>query len=71
MLEPNKIGYIRRGKHAGFYIKVAYDPEDTGGYYVFFSRDFSEKTAEGYDNWYLDLEDVERLLGTLEIEWKD
>ena len=42
---------IRTGDMAGFYLRAEYD-EDTGGYYVYYSRDFSDLSAEGYDEWY-------------------
>lgn len=61
-------GYIINGDMKAFYVKVSFD-EDTGGYYICFSRDFDEITAEGYDEWYPDIEAVSSRLSEMEVEW--
>lgn len=71
MVEFNKEGYIHKGEMSGFYIKIVPDIEGTGGYYVLYSRDFSQITAEGYDEWYLDIEVINRLLSEIDVEWKN
>ena len=57
---------IKSGDMAGFFLRAAYG-ESTGGYYIFYSRDFSDPAAEGYDEWYEHREDVERVIGSLDL----
>ena len=59
-------GYIIKG----FYVKVLFD-EDSEGYYIFYSKNFDDKTAEGYDEWYPDIETVSSRLSEMEVEWND
>lgn len=44
----DRVGRVRSGDMAGFQVKVAYDPDNTGGYYILFSRG-----DEGYNAWVL------------------
>ena len=67
----DKIGFIHEGHMKGFYVKVVHDTQDTGGYYVLYSKDFSQTTTEGYDEWYLDEKVVESLFDEMRVEWKD
>lgn len=71
MIPFDKEGYIVDGIMKGFYIKIIFDKEETGGYYVFYSKNFKDKTAEGYDEWYLDIKVIESLLNEIDVEWKD
>ncbi len=34
------------------YVRLADDTENTSGYLLLFSRDFSNPAAEGFDEWY-------------------
>jgi len=47
-------GIIREGLKTGWSIRIEYDPEDTGGYYIYTSNN-----DEGYDSWILNYEDLE------------
>lgn len=69
MIYYNKIGLIKSGDMKDFFVKVINDTENTGGYYILYSRDFSDKTAEGYDDWFLIEEDVEKYLETITVDW--
>ncbi len=69
MLPLNTIGYIADGDMRSFYLKIVYDLEDTGGYYIFFSRDFSDLRAEGYDEWYRNSEELTARLHDFNVEW--
>ena len=51
-----------------FYIKVVSD-EDTGGFYILYSRDFENKSAEEYDEWYSDEATTENIVDKLDVEW--
>lgn len=64
----NKVGLIRSGQMKDFYIKVVSD-EDTGGFYILYSRDFENKSAEGYDEWYSDEATTENIVDKLDVEW--
>lgn len=64
MILLNQYGDIRSGRMQGFRIKVVHDTEDTGGYYVFY-----EKDAEGYDDWYPDLQSVENAFMKMDVNW--
>lgn len=66
----NKVGLVKSGPMKGFYVKLVSD-EDTGGFYILYSGDFQEKTAEGYDEWYPDEVTIEAAVDELEIEWED
>ncbi|MCR5122905.1 MAG: hypothetical protein K6B74_10860 [Ruminococcus sp.] len=54
---------------SSFYVKAFHDNEDTGGYYLLFSKNFDDPQAEGYDEWYPDLEDLTRRINSLDVEW--
>ena len=53
-----------------FYVRALFD-EDSGGYSILYSKDFNDKTADGYDEWYPDIETVNSRLTDMEIEWND
>jgi hypothetical protein len=70
MIPFNKIGLIREGKNKGFFIKVVEDLDETGGYFVFYSKDFNKKEAEGYDDWFLEREVLENFINNdVSIDW--
>ncbi len=56
---------------SGFYVRVVHDVQDTGGYYVLYSKNFNQSTAEGYDEWYLDEQIIENLFHEMVVEWQD
>lgn len=60
-------GYITKGKMKGFFVRLIDDAPISGGYYLLFSKDFSDPNAEGYDEWYESLEDAERAFGAFDI----
>lgn len=69
MIPYNKIGLVKNGDMSGFYVKVLPDPDDTGGYYILYSRDFSDNTAEGYDNWALNELEAESYFTNITVDW--
>jgi hypothetical protein len=52
-----KTGRIKSGTQAGFSIRVEYDPDETGGYYILSWKD---EPREAYDNWVQSLNDLEQ-----------
>lgn len=69
----DKVGFICKGATNGmngFYVKVVDDTQNTGGYYVLYSRNFADITAEGYDEWYPDIEPINCLFRELNVEWE-
>ena len=69
MVLLNKIGYISSGDMKSFYLKIVHDIENTGGYYILFSKDFNNLYAEGYDEWYLNLEELTGRFNDFNVEW--
>ncbi len=69
MLKYNTIGYSRSGDMKGFYVKIIQDSTETGGCYLLFSKDFDNKEAEGYDEWYFDDEAILSRLSELNVDW--
>ena len=65
-----RTGYITSGDMKDFYVRALFDV-DSGGYSILYSKDFNDKTAEGYDEWYPDIETVNSRLTDMEIEWND
>ena len=63
----SRTGYITIGNMKDFYVKALFD-QDSGGYYILYSKNFCDKTAEGYDEWYPDIETVSSRLSEMEIE---
>ena len=70
MLNLNVIGLVQTGDMKGYYVKPVQDTDGTGGYYLFFSKDFSIKQAEGFDEWYLNSEDISKRIRELNIDWQ-
>lgn len=66
----SQTGYIISGDMKDFYFKALFD-EDSGGYFILYSKNFDDKNAEGYDEWYPDIETVNSRLTDMEIEWND
>ena len=56
----------------GWFIIIKDDLENTGGYLVILSED-NKFSKNGYDNWFLNLKEVEQYLldNKIEIEWFD
>ena len=61
---------VTSGDMAGFCLRAEYD-SGTGGYYVYFSRDFSDPSAEGYDEWFEHREDAEAYMNSLDLSAAD
>ena len=60
-------GYITKGKMKGFFVRLIDDAPICGGYYLLFSKDFSDPNAEGYDEWYESLEEADRAFEAFEL----
>ena len=69
MIPYNKIGLVKNGDMVGFYVKIFPDINSTGGYYILYSKDFSDKTAEGYDDWLLNEYEVESYFRNIIVDW--
>lgn len=52
-----------------FYLKIVHDIDNTGGYYILFSKDFNDLYAETYDEWYLNLEELTGRFSDFNVEW--
>lgn len=71
MIPTGKLGLIRKGHFAGWYILVKDDYENTGGYLILQMRDPDPRCQEGYDDW---VENEEQLRGIFldrgwEVDW--
>jgi len=55
-------GVIMEGIKTGWKIRIEYDPEDTGGYYIFTSRN-----NENHDVWVATMEDLKEVF--IETKW--
>lgn len=69
MIPLNTVGKVISGDNKIRFVKVVFDIEDTGGYYIFMYED--ESQIKGFDSWVLnsqELEDYFRLSGW-EVEW--
>lgn len=64
------IGFVQNGDMKGYYVKPVRDTGGTGGCYLFFSKDFSNIQAEGFDEWYQDEDDVSKRISELNIDWQ-
>ncbi len=62
-----KLGRIKRGPHAGFFIRIDDDSKSTGGFLILIWQDAPK--AEGYDDWVENLDGLERYLKRRESEW--
>ena len=71
-IEINKFGKVISDKMKGWFIIIKDDLENTGGYLVILSED-NKFSKNGYDNWFLNLKEVEQYLldNEIEIEWFD
>ena len=70
MIEINKKGKILEGKHIGWYVLVKDDTDNSGGFYIFMSKNenFTGGLDEGYDSW---LEDAKLIENYFEVaKWK-
>lgn len=70
MIKWNVIGLVQTGNMKGYYVKPVRDTDGTGGYYLLFSKDFGNKQADGFDEWYLNPDDVIKRIGELNIDWQ-
>lgn len=63
-----KLGRIRSGEHAGFFVRVQDDSKSTGGYLILLWR---ESPAEGYDYWVENLNELDQFLAESgwDIKW--
>lgn len=71
MIPYNKIGLVKSGDMSGFYVKVLPDLDGTGGYYILYSKDFSSKYSEGYDDWMLTDAEVQNYFKTISVDWSE
>jgi len=72
MIQIGKRGRIRQGSYAGWYVLIEDDTANTGGYYVYTSRD-SDFKGEGYDDWVENKELLEPFFteSEWEVDWDD
>ena len=63
-----KLGRIKSGEHAGFFVRIQDDSTNTGGFLIVLWR---ESPTEGYDNWVENLGDLEQFFreSGWDIEW--
>ena len=47
------------------------DNDGTGGYYLLFSKDFSNTQSEGYDEWYPNLDELSNRFSDFNIDWQN
>jgi hypothetical protein len=68
MIKINSKAKILNGKYANWDIIIEHDSESTAGYYVLISN---PSDSEGYDNWFEEIEEVERYIASERwaIEW--
>ena len=67
----NTIGLVKSGDMKGYYVKAYPDNDGTGGYYLLFSKDFSNTQAEGYDEWYPNLDELSNRFSDFNIDWQN
>ena len=65
----NTIGLAKSGDMKDFYIKVVDDTSESGEFYILFSTNFRDPSAEGYDEIYFDIKDVYNRLNELNVLW--
>ncbi|GMR07394.1 MAG: hypothetical protein BMS9Abin26_0397 [Gammaproteobacteria bacterium] len=56
MPEIGKIGVIKSGANKDWQLQIIDDNDNTGGYLILISKDFSNPKVEGFDDW-VDSED--------------
>ena len=63
-----KLGRIKNGEHAGFFVRIQDDSPNTGGYLILMWR---ESPTEGYDNWVEGPNDLDQFVqeSNWDIEW--
>lgn len=67
-------GEILEGRHAGWYICIEDDFENTGGYLVFVFNNFNKlNSSEGYDRWAEDKNTLLEMFKSAKwkIRWSD
>jgi hypothetical protein len=64
-----RVGTITKGDEQNWKIAVVDDRGSTGGYYVFTYR--GSGLGDGFDSWYVTLDEVEKHFLNLEVEWSD
>jgi hypothetical protein len=72
MIPIGKLGRIRRGEYAGWFVRVDDDSESTGGFLALISPDQEFAGPLGYDNWAEDEAALERYFRKLDgdVEWE-
>lgn len=53
-IQINKTGLVLAGDNMGWQVRVDDDSENTGGFLVLTSHDFSDPSAEAFDDWVED-----------------
>ena len=51
MIKLNKVGKITKGENAGQYIRIEYDPIETGGFYIYQSATKNFSGENSFDSW--------------------
>ena len=72
MVKVDSKARIVSGKYKGWFIWVKDDMADSGGYLVIQSLDV-EFCGDGFDNWFISIEDVEKYFinNNWKLEWLD
>jgi hypothetical protein len=66
-----RVGVVRRGEQAGYFVSIERDPSDTG-WHIWLLRDDprrSRPSSHGWDIWADDDEQVLSWIEDLDIEW--
>lgn len=65
-----KLGRIKSGEHAGFFVRIQDDSINTGGLLILLWR---ESPSERYDNWVENVKSLEQFFreSGWDVEWLD
>ena len=67
MVPVGTTGIIRKGRWGeGWQIRIE---DESGGYLILYSRDFTNREAEAYDGWAANEEELAVQLRDFEIDW--
>lgn len=59
-IEIGKQGKIEAGTGVGSQVKIIHDTNDTHGYFILVSEDFSNPDSEEYDSWVESFDALEK-----------
>jgi len=70
MIKVNTVGVIVNSEHSAHQIRVEYDAEDTGGYFIYewWSGSDGPNLHKGFDSWVETLDGVSQFI--VESGWK-